>query len=193
MLYHQQQQNMTAIAQRPAILDSIDCPPDAVSVYPQQHSNLHFMNPGDVALEFGEDTVDQPLSAVAIRSNLNHVSPINERNNNNNYPLNEDFAEPINSNDPDDRDYSASPLNSNYTKRDLKIECKFGSKGDKDGQFNMPHGFCFGENDSIVIADTQNHRISVSDLKGNFLYSFGKRGINIGELYLPRKVCLVVL
>lgn len=73
-------------------------------------------------------------------------------------------------------------------KKDMKIIYKFGSYGDGPGQLNMPHGFCIGVNDNIAIADTNNHRISVFDMKGNYVLTFGEKGTNEGQLYLPRKV-----
>lgn len=73
-------------------------------------------------------------------------------------------------------------------KKDMKIIYKFGSYGDGPGQLNMPHGFCIGVNDTIAIADTNNHRISVFDMKGNYVFTFGEKGTNEGQLYLPRKV-----
>jgi len=75
-------------------------------------------------------------------------------------------------------------------KSDLQILCKFGSVGSAPGQLGMPHGFCIGMDDQIVIADTNNHRISVFGITGNFIFCFGEKGTSDGHLYLPRKVKL---
>ncbi len=44
----------------------------------------------------------------------------------------------------------------------MQIRCKFGMTGASPGQFNMPHGFCTGINEEIMVADTQNHRVQVN-------------------------------
>lgn len=43
----------------------------------------------------------------------------------------------------------------------LEIHFKFGQLGSAPCQFGSPHGFCVGEDDAIVVADTNNHRIQV--------------------------------
>ncbi|KAI2806421.1 hypothetical protein BLOT_008377 [Blomia tropicalis] len=84
------------------------------------------------------------------------------------------------------------PANPNVgLKCDLKISCKFGSVGTGPTNLNMPHGFCIGVNDNIVIADTNNHRISIFELNGNHLFCFGEKGTNDGQLYLPRKIAML--
>lgn len=44
----------------------------------------------------------------------------------------------------------------------LEIHFKFGQLGNAPSQFGSPHGFCIGEDDAIVVADTNNHRIQVN-------------------------------
>lgn len=43
----------------------------------------------------------------------------------------------------------------------LEIHFKFGQLGSAPCQFGSPHGFCIGEDDAIIVADTNNHRIQV--------------------------------
>lgn len=43
----------------------------------------------------------------------------------------------------------------------LEIHFKFGQLGSAPCQFGSPHGFCVGEDDAIVVSDTNNHRIQV--------------------------------
>ncbi len=43
----------------------------------------------------------------------------------------------------------------------LEIHFKFGQLGNAPSQFGSPHGFCVGLDDTIVVADTNNHRIQV--------------------------------
>lgn len=54
--------------------------------------------------------------------------------------------------------------------------CKFGQLGPGKGQFNSPHGFCLGNEEDIVVADTNNHRIQVFQKTGDFKYQFGIPG-----------------
>lgn len=43
----------------------------------------------------------------------------------------------------------------------MHIRFKFGQLGGGKGQFNSPHGFCLGNDEDIIVADTNNHRITV--------------------------------
>lgn len=43
----------------------------------------------------------------------------------------------------------------------LEIHFKFGQLGAQPGYFNSPHGFCVDDEDCIIVADTNNHRIQV--------------------------------
>lgn len=82
------------------------------------------------------------------------------------------------------------PLNASYVgpARPLHVAYKFGQLGSEEGCVDTPHGFCLGLDDDIVIADTNNHRICVFDLKGQFKYCFGEYGTETGKLHQPRKV-----
>lgn len=44
----------------------------------------------------------------------------------------------------------------------MHIRFKFGQLGGGKGQFNSPHGFCLGNDEDIIVADTNNHRITVN-------------------------------
>lgn len=46
----------------------------------------------------------------------------------------------------------------------MHIRFKFGQLGGGKGQFNSPHGFCLGNDEDIIVADTNNHRITVSEI-----------------------------
>ncbi len=52
----------------------------------------------------------------------------------------------------------------------MQIRCKFGRAGCNPGQFNMPHGFCTGLREEIVVADTQNHRVQVRTTAHKFFW-----------------------
>lgn len=47
----------------------------------------------------------------------------------------------------------------------MHIRFKFGQLGGGKGQFNSPHGFCLGNDEDIIVADTNNHRITVSEVE----------------------------
>ena len=58
--------------------------------------------------------------------------------------------------------------------------------GTRDGQFDRPAGICFNlQLGQVIVADKDNHRIQVFDLKGNFLFKFGEKGNRIGQFCYP--------
>lgn len=73
----------------------------------------------------------------------------------------------------------------------MHIRFKFGQLGGGKGQFNSPHGFCLGNDEDIIVADTNNHRITVFDKSGNYKFNFGVAGKEEGQLWYPRKVAVV--
>ncbi|VVD06072.1 brain tumor protein [Leptidea sinapis] len=73
----------------------------------------------------------------------------------------------------------------------MHIRFKFGQLGGGKGQFNSPHGFCLGNDEDIIVADTNNHRITVFDKSGNHKFNFGIAGKEEGQLWYPRKVAVV--
>ena len=56
---------------------------------------------------------------------------------------------------------SGHGINSHGSPNQMHIRCKFGQLGNSPGMFTSPHGFCMGNNEEIVVADTHNHRIQV--------------------------------
>jgi peptidylamidoglycolate lyase len=46
---------------------------------------------------------------------------------------------------------------------------EWGTKGNKDGEFNIPHGIAIDENINVYVADRENNRIQVFDSSGKFL------------------------
>lgn len=73
----------------------------------------------------------------------------------------------------------------------MHIRFKFGQLGGGKGQFNSPHGFCLGNDEDIIVADTNNHRITVFDKSGTHKFNFGTAGKEEGQLWYPRKVAVV--
>ena len=51
---------------------------------------------------------------------------------------------------------------------------KFGTGGERDGQFKFPGGIAVDGSGNILVADTGNQRIQVFDKKGNFITKFGE-------------------
>ncbi|XP_015608965.1 RING finger protein nhl-1 isoform X5 [Cephus cinctus] len=58
---------------------------------------------------------------------------------------------------------------------------KFGMRGSEAGCFTWPRGLAVGPDNSIVVADSSNHRVQVFDGNGNFTKEFGSYGSGEGE------------
>jgi peptidylamidoglycolate lyase len=49
---------------------------------------------------------------------------------------------------------------------------EWGTKGNKNGEFNIPHGIAIDEKVNVYVADRENNRIQVFDSSGKFLKKF---------------------
>ncbi|XP_066146295.1 RING finger protein nhl-1 isoform X2 [Euwallacea fornicatus] len=58
---------------------------------------------------------------------------------------------------------------------------QIGSRGSEAGCFTWPRGVAVGPDNSIVVADSSNHRVQVFDSRGRFLKEFGQYGSGEGE------------
>ncbi|XP_018335904.1 RING finger protein nhl-1 [Agrilus planipennis] len=58
---------------------------------------------------------------------------------------------------------------------------KIGGRGSEPGLFTWPRGVAVGPDNTIVVADSSNHRVQVFDANGNFLKEFGQYGNAEGE------------
>ncbi|XP_046390185.1 RING finger protein nhl-1 isoform X2 [Ischnura elegans] len=58
---------------------------------------------------------------------------------------------------------------------------KIGSRGSEPGCFTWPRGIAVGPDNSIVVADSSNHRVQVFDANGIFVKEFGGYGSAEGE------------
>ena len=68
---------------------------------------------------------------------------------------------------------------------------KLGSYGKNEGQINEPVDIIFINDDEVLVADSQNHRLQQFNVKtGNFVKSFGKEGTGAGEFNVPGSVCM---
>ena len=68
---------------------------------------------------------------------------------------------------------------------------ELGSYGKNEGQLNNPSSIIFINDDELLVADTENHRIQQLNIKtGNFIKSFGNEGTGNGEFTNPFGVCM---
>ena len=67
---------------------------------------------------------------------------------------------------------------------------KFGTKGSGMCEFNDPHGITGDLNGFIIVADTDNHRVSIFDEHGGCIHSFGSYGSANGQFSGPRGIAL---
>jgi hypothetical protein len=67
---------------------------------------------------------------------------------------------------------------------DFDFQFTFGSTGAGNGQFNVPRGIAVNST-HIFVADTQNNRVQIFDLSGNFADTFGSAGAGNGQFDIP--------
>lgn len=65
-----------------------------------------------------------------------------------------------------------------------KFVCQFGSEGEKNGQFNGPHGMLLLQSELLFVCDRYNHRIQVFE-GDQFSYTFGRHGTEPGNFSRP--------
>ncbi|KAG1667945.1 RING finger protein nhl-1 [Nymphon striatum] len=58
---------------------------------------------------------------------------------------------------------------------------KIGSRGSDKGYFTWPRGVAVGPDNTVVVADSSNHRVQIFDSNGRFMKEFGKYGSAEGE------------
>ncbi|CAG9831893.1 unnamed protein product [Diabrotica balteata] len=58
---------------------------------------------------------------------------------------------------------------------------QIGSRGSEAGCFTWPRGVAVGPDNTIVVADSSNHRVQVFDANGRFIKEFGQYGNKEGE------------
>jgi peptidylamidoglycolate lyase len=56
-----------------------------------------------------------------------------------------------------------------------KYLLEWGKKGNKEGEFDIPHGITVDENDHVYVADRENNRIQEFDPNGKFIRQFTDR------------------
>jgi len=83
------------------------------------------------------------------------------------------------------------PPKAQIKRQKMIYHCKFGEFGILEGQFTEPSGVAVTEDNEIVVADTNNHRIQVFDKDGIFKFQFGEVGKRDGQLLYPNRVAVV--
>ncbi|GLH67813.1 hypothetical protein [Geothrix edaphica] len=74
--------------------------------------------------------------------------------------------------------------------RALKLVKKFGSRGDKVGQFNYPTFCCVIPGTGFAVCDTGNFRIQIFDYACKFIRAFGKPGDSSGTFARPKGIAV---
>ncbi len=72
-----------------------------------------------------------------------------------------------------------------------KVVRKLGCYGKNPGQFNIPRGVTYLNDEEILVADELNHRIQQFNVQtGNFVKSYGNFGTGKGDFKNPLSVCM---
>ncbi|KAM3962649.1 LOW QUALITY PROTEIN: tripartite motif containing protein thin [Aphomia sociella] len=73
----------------------------------------------------------------------------------------------------------SSPRSQYLQKR--RLQFSVGSRGSEPGCFTWPRGIAVGPDNTMVVADSSNHRVQVFDSNGIFMKEFGQYGSGEGE------------
>ncbi|XP_072948965.1 uncharacterized protein tn [Epargyreus clarus] len=73
----------------------------------------------------------------------------------------------------------SSPRSQYLQKR--RLQFSVGSRGSEPGCFTWPRGIAVGPDNTMVVADSSNHRVQVFDSNGIFVKEFGQYGSGEGE------------
>ena len=76
-----------------------------------------------------------------------------------------------------------------YDKDGKKLQI-IGSRGNGDGQFNVPLQATVGSDGTLYVLDAGNFRVQIFDQNGKFLRSFGGVGTEMGRLARPRGIAV---
>ena len=61
----------------------------------------------------------------------------------------------------------------------------WGSEGDGDGEFNVPHSIAFDSSGNAYVTDTNNHRVQKFSSDGKFIMKWGSEGDGDDQFILP--------
>jgi len=77
-----------------------------------------------------------------------------------------------------------------YSLADLKLLERWGSEGDGSRSFRYPFLTALGADTAVLVVDVLNTRIQVWSPRGEVIASIGQYGVDLGQLYRPKGVCL---
>ena len=83
------------------------------------------------------------------------------------------------------------PPKSQIQRQKIIYHYKFGEFGNIEGQLTEPSGVAVNDQNDIIVADTNNHRIQIFDKEGRFKFQFGEFGKRDGQLLYPNRVAVV--
>jgi len=83
-----------------------------------------------------------------------------------------------------------SPAKSHIKRQKMIYHCKFGEFGILEDQFTEPSGVAVNNQNDIIVADTNNHKIKIFDKEGRFKFQFGEVGKRDGQLLYPNRVAV---
>ena len=69
--------------------------------------------------------------------------------------------------------------------------CKFGNKGERDGEFNEPRFLSVNKAGNLMVCDAENNRVQVFELDGKFVTKFGNIGKEPGEFQHPTSTAVL--
>ena len=64
--------------------------------------------------------------------------------------------------------------------RDGKLLKQWGKKGNREGEFNLPHAICLDPKGRVYVGDRENNRVQVFDADGRFLHQWKEGGAPYG-------------
>ena len=66
-----------------------------------------------------------------------------------------------------------------------QVVAKFGTRGNGNGEFNLPAGVAFDGDNHLYVVDNGNHRVQKFDDSNKYMLQFGSYGSNNGKLSYP--------
>jgi len=62
-----------------------------------------------------------------------------------------------------------------------RFEFEWGTKGQGDGEFNLPHGIAIDSRGRVIVCDRENERLQLFDPRGDFIAAW--KGPHLGKPY----------
>ena len=66
--------------------------------------------------------------------------------------------------------------------KQLNLQRHIGSRGSAAGEFSHPKSICVLPDETLIIADMNNHRVQLLDVHGAHLQTIGARGTGDGAI-----------